>query len=257
MAKPTFILVPGAWHTPEGFSSLTRLLTKQGYEVDTVSLASTGSSNPRLGFDEDVNNIVAIIGKHADMGSDIVLCLHSYSGLPGSSACKSVLKTNREAEGRVGGVIHVVYIAAFAVNEGICLMDGLGGVPMPWWKFDDEKSSMTAQDPIPIFYNDIKDERTLQELVADLKAQTYSAFFGKATFAPWLEINATYIMCSKDNALPFEGQKDMVANANKVIEDCGHAGIKMNGVTLDTSHTPFVSQPKRVAEILRRAAGEI
>lgn len=256
MSKPVFVVVPGAWHGPESFFPVTQFLVKHGYTVDTVSLASVGSSVPLSGFEGDVSNATAAIKKHADMGSDIVLVMHSYGGVPGSSACRGLLKTDRKASSRIGGVVHLVYIAAFAIEEGVCLMDGLGGSPMPWWKFDDEKVSMTAEDPIPTFYNDIADEGTLHGLVSGLKPQTYDSFWGKATYTPWLEISATYILCSKDNALPFEAQQDMVANAENAIEDRGCEGVKMNTTTLETSHTPFVSQPKKVAEVLRRAAGE-
>lgn len=251
MSNPVFVLVPGAWHGPESFSPVKELLVKHGYIVDTVSLASVGSSLPRSGFEEDVQNVIAVIERYADMGSDIALVMHSYGGIPGSSACRGLLKTDRKASGKTGGVVHLVYIAAFAVDEGVCLMDGLGGSPMPWWKFDDGQASMTAEDPTPIFYNDIGDEGTLHRLVFGLKPQTYGSFWGKATYAPWLEISSTYIMCSKDNALPFESQQKMVANAERVIEDHGCKGVKMNTTTLETSHTPFVSQPEKVAQILR------
>lgn len=255
MSKPTFVLVPGAWHGPESFSPLTRLLEKHGYVVDAVPLASVGSSPPRSGFNEDVDNVTTILEKHADMGSDIVLVTHSYGGIPGSSACQGLLTADREAVGKTGGVIHLVYIAAFAVDKDVCLMDGLGGNPLPWWTFDDDRESMTPEGPIQIFYNDIDDEGTLSRLVSGLKPQTYAAFKGRSTYVPWLEIGTTYILCSKDNALPFEAQEAMVSNAKKVIEDRG-CNVNIHDIKLETSHTPFVSQPEMVAHILRKAAGE-
>lgn len=256
MPKPVFVMAPGAWHGPESFSPVTKFLTKHGYIVETVSLASVGSSVPRAGFEEDVGIITTAIEHHADMGSDIVLVMHSYGGIPGSSACRGLLKKEPNGSGKTGGVVRLVYIAAFAVNEGVCLMDGLGGRPMPWWRFDDEKASMTVENPIPTFYNDIADEGTLNDLVSGLKPQTYSSFWGKATYAPWLEISATYILCRADNALPFEAQQDMVANARKHIENFGREGVRIDTATLETSHTPLVSQPEQVARILRRSAGE-
>ncbi|KAF2165284.1 hypothetical protein M409DRAFT_55707 [Zasmidium cellare ATCC 36951] len=148
MAKPTIILVPGAWHKAlESFHLLTTLLGNHGYVVEAVPLASVGQSLPRLGFEEDVKNVATVIEKHADQGSDIVVLFHSYGGVPGSSACRHLLKSDRSAVGKAGGITHVVYCAAFAIEEGRCLMDGMGGQPLPWWVFDESEESMMPEDP--------------------------------------------------------------------------------------------------------------
>ena len=61
--------------------------------------------------------------------------------------------------------------------------------------------------------------------------------------APWRTIPSTYVVCTQDNAIPVELQRDVFApRAEQVVE-------------LEASHSPFFSQPEAVADILVQAAG--
>jgi len=255
MSKPTILLVPGAWHTPSGFSPLTNYLTQHGYTVEGISLGSVGSSAPQPNFDADVQAIASTIRKHADQGSDILILFHSYGGIPGSSACEGLLKSDRETAGKNGGIVHLIYCAAFAVEEGVSLMDGLGGEPLPWWNFSSDQMTLMPKTPVETFYNDINDKEMLDELVGSLKPQSYGALWSKSTYAPWRDVESTYVLCERDEALPVQGQREMVANAKKVIEETGGKG-SMREVSLNTSHSPFLSRPEELGRIVRTAAGE-
>ncbi|KIX08916.1 uncharacterized protein Z518_03573 [Rhinocladiella mackenziei CBS 650.93] len=100
MSKPAIHLVPGAWHGPSNFSPLTNYLTQHGYTVEGIPLASVDSSPPQPNFDADVQVIASTISKHTDQGSDVVILFHSYGGIPGTSACKGLLKSDRESAGK-------------------------------------------------------------------------------------------------------------------------------------------------------------
>lgn len=220
MSRPVVVLVPGAWHNPSGFAPLAKHLTEHGYTVEGVSLASVGASKPMPNFDDDVSAVASSITKFADQGSDVVVLVHSYGGFPGSSACKGLLKSDRQAQGEKGGVVHLIYCAAFAIEEGVCLMDGLGGEPLPWFEFNGEgdEKSMMPMTPGETFYNDIKDKAVLDDLVRSLRPQTYGPFWSKNTYAAWKHVPSTYVVCENDEALPPQAQKDMVANARKALE---------------------------------------
>jgi hypothetical protein len=109
MSKPIFVLVPGAWHPPSAFGPFTRYLESKGYTVDPVPLKSVAADPPLPNFDADVNNIASAVEKHADAGYDVILLTHSYGGNPGSSASKGLLKSQREAAGKPGGIVHKIY----------------------------------------------------------------------------------------------------------------------------------------------------
>ena len=255
MSKPAILLVPGAWHAPSGFSPLTDYLTQHDYTVEGISLASVDSSPPQPDFDADVHGIASTISKHADQGSDIIILFHSYGGIPGASACKGLLKSDREATGRNGGVVHLIYCCAMAVDEGVCLMDGLGRQPLPWFDIAVDEKTLTPKTPVETFYNDIDDKKVLDELVGSLKPQSYGAFWSQSTYAAWKDVESTYVVCERDEAFPMQAQQETVANVKKLIEEKGGKG-RMQEVTLNSSHSPFVSRPEELGRIVRGVAGE-
>lgn len=253
MTKPVILLVPGAWHSPSSFGPLTDYLTQHNYTVEGISLPSVGSSPSQTTFDADIQAIASAISRHSDEGSDIVILFHSYGGLPGTSACKGLLKSDRSSTGRSGGIVHLIYCCAFAVEEGVSVMDRLGGQPLPWFKFTSDGKSLMPETPEDKFYNDIDDPKLLQELISDLRPQSYGPFFSESTYAAWRDVQSTYVMCQKDQALSFESQQTMVANVKKVIAESG-GRIEMQVHTLDSSHSPFLSRPKELGDIVRSVA---
>lgn len=54
----------------------------------------------------------------------------------GSCAVKGLGAVQRAKAGKAGGVIMLVYMAAFVVPKGKSLKDMLGGEFLPWMKFD-------------------------------------------------------------------------------------------------------------------------
>lgn len=78
MSQPGFVLVPGAWHRSLSFSPLISYLTKYGYIVEGVALASVDSCSPQVDFDADVEAIASALTKHVDEGADVIV-LYSRS----------------------------------------------------------------------------------------------------------------------------------------------------------------------------------
>lgn len=52
--------------------------------------------------------------------------------MAGSALCKYD-KTEREAQGKKGGIIAVGYMTAFLLPEGVSLADAVGHEVPPWW----------------------------------------------------------------------------------------------------------------------------
>jgi len=135
MSNPTIVLVPGAWHQPAHYGTLIGLLESASYKVVTEKLPSVGSPTPTQQL---VPNDAAFIEKQLlgpliDQGNDILLLMHSYGGCPGADAAKGYSKKERTAAGKKGGIIGLVFMAAFVANEGDSLKSKLPNQEYDSW----------------------------------------------------------------------------------------------------------------------------
>lgn len=133
-SKPTFVLIPGAWHSSSHYGHLVAHLREAGYPAVSLTLPSVDPQEPKK--IEVVTDIAFIREKMLlpllEDGKDVVLVMHSYGGLPGGAAAKGVSKSERTSEGLLGGVIGLVFIAAFLAREGDSLLSALGGKLDAW-----------------------------------------------------------------------------------------------------------------------------
>lgn len=132
--KPTIVLIHGAWHTPDYWSLVTSQLKEHQYPFHTVQLLSAGGDLATTVAD-DAAHIQKTTSKLVGDGKEVVLVLHSYGGIPGTESAKGLLKKDRESHQMAGGIISLVYVAAFLVPLGASLASFLGGFP-PWIIFD-------------------------------------------------------------------------------------------------------------------------
>jgi pimeloyl-ACP methyl ester carboxylesterase len=91
--------------------------------------------------DKDLYDDTRYITSHLDefvsqQGNEVIMVLHSYGGIPGSSAARSFVKKERAERGKEGGVIGVVYISAWALPAGKTVMDAMEGLDFDWAKID-------------------------------------------------------------------------------------------------------------------------
>jgi pimeloyl-ACP methyl ester carboxylesterase len=130
---PTALFVHGAWHTNEAFAEVQSHLAKAGYGIKNVQLPSSTLDGPYVqGIDDDVEVIRNALNDIVLTESDIVVVMHSYGGLPGSAAAKGYSKAERHKQGKDGGIIQMIYIAAFIIDEGVSVTDTYGGEVAPW-----------------------------------------------------------------------------------------------------------------------------
>lgn len=120
-SKPTFVLVPGAWHRTGYFAQIRAYLSEHGYPSVAVATPSVGSDPPATSMDVDIVAVEAAVRKVLDGGEDVVLLMHSYGGGPGSVAAgriaEGLLKSGPVGEGK-GRIKRLVYVAAFVPIEG-------------------------------------------------------------------------------------------------------------------------------------------
>ena len=141
MAKPTFLFVPGAWSTPAVFDLLTTALTTHEYRTQTISLPSVGANPGLHDFSADVTAVREAVTTLANEGKDVIVVMHSYGGMPGSEALEGLGKEEREAKGKTGGVVRLVYIMSYAVPEGWQFTERGNLDPFPEWQDIDAKVS--------------------------------------------------------------------------------------------------------------------
>lgn len=133
MAKPTIVLCPGAWHGPEAFSLITPKLQDAGYKIVLVDWPSVSNAANVKSFDDDVSRLSSVLLEEVDGGNEVVIVAHSWAGSPVSSTAGPFSKVERAKEGKEGGVVKLVFIAAFLAPQGVSLFDACGGQVPPLW----------------------------------------------------------------------------------------------------------------------------
>lgn len=135
VSKPTIVFAPGAWHTADCFNLARDALHDKGWSTEAVDYPSVGAEPPKKGLDDDAvvlrNRLVSL----SDAGKEIVLVVHSYGGLVGANAVENLGYQQRRKDGKVGGVIMFVYLAAFVTPLGKSIKEMLGGQYLPWMNF--------------------------------------------------------------------------------------------------------------------------
>lgn len=242
-AKPVVLIITGAWHVPQHYHLLVQRLEKLGYDVDCPCHPTNNNATPPdKTFDDDVQQIRNIALGYLDQGRDVVAVMHSYGGVVGSNALSDLDESHRKGK---ASVIALLYMAAFIPLEKESLA-GIFGGGLPPWLTPNDKGTIDIDKPSHHFYNDLSKEeqqRSCEKLVVhptaaqfDAPSQTYGA-------AAWRNIPVTYLLCTGDQALPLEVQEIMIGRVEK-------EGVGVRREQCDASHSPFLSMPGKVADIV-------
>ncbi|KAJ5665392.1 uncharacterized protein N7477_007840 [Penicillium maclennaniae] len=241
--KPIFVFVPGAWHTADTFDGIREMLSQKGFDTEAVPTPSVGAIPPNKGLHADIEFTKEFLRKLADKGRQIVLVTHSYGGMVGANAVEGLGYSQRSKAGSSGGVIMVVWMAAFVTPKGQSLLDMLGGNWLPWMLPNDDGYTYSSQQET-VFYHDMTPEAQ-QMAIAKLKGQPTQTFLEKVGYECWHDMPSMYLFCDKDQALPLAFQE-------------AFAKVLGNPVTFHTdgSHSAFLSVPDQVIEALELALKE-
>jgi pimeloyl-ACP methyl ester carboxylesterase len=225
------VLVHGAWHGPWCWAKLVPELEARGLTVSTVDLPSSGPDVAALGdLDADVAAVTAALDA---VDGPKVLVGHSYGGVPITQA----------AAGRTD-VEHLVYLCAFMLDRGVSLYDAAGGEPVPWWRLSEDGAWMTPDNPEQVFYNDCS-PGDVAASVERLHPQSLAACKQPLTATAWEAIPSTYIVTDRDGGLPQAVQEGMAAGKAKRV------------LHIDAGHSPFLSRPAELAELIAGCAATI
>jgi pimeloyl-ACP methyl ester carboxylesterase len=228
-SSSTIVLVHGAWHGSWCWDDLVPLLEERGFTVRTIDLPSVGA-DPASGADL-TGDAAAVRSLLDEIEGRVLLLGHSYGGMVITQA----------AAGHQG-VQRLVYLCAFMPDEGESLVALTGGEPAPWIRFlDDGRTLPDLEQASDLFYGDC-DNETARRAVDSIRPMSAAPFVEPVGRAAWHEIDATYVVCAQDGALPPELQRDVFApRAAEALE-------------LERSHSPFLSDPAGLAELIAERA---
>lgn len=117
-SNPTFVLVPGNFLPPSYYASTAKLLESYGFQSRLVAIPSTGSEFPLTSNESDVAAIREVLEELSNSGQDLIVVAHSYGAIPTCEAVKGLGNKERRELGKSGGVIQLVLIAAWLLQEG-------------------------------------------------------------------------------------------------------------------------------------------
>ena len=212
----SILLVHGAWHGAWCWNLVEKELKNKGVDVRSLDLPFTGVKD----------DIASVSNALKDIDNEVILLGHSYGGIVISSAAEA--KEN---------VDQLIYLSAILLEPGESMQ--LDGSKIQIDVDENLISEVKKSSAIPAFYGDVdpKLAKASMELLRAFPIVSGSQGIGEA----WREKYSTYIVCQEDKAIPPELQYVMAKKADRIIEwQCGHS--------------PFLSKPKLVIELLLNLA---
>jgi pimeloyl-ACP methyl ester carboxylesterase len=251
MAPPTLIFVHGAWHSPAYWEPLITVLKEEGYTCLAPQLDFCGTDVAVPSIASSISQIQELITAETSAGRNVVLINHSFGGSVGCSSVKGFTKQNpsrlQSKEG-AGSVIGIIQLCAFTPPANVSLYDAIGTPqfhhhgPNGWEIID-------GGDPAQLFYNDLPESEG-QKWFNILRKQSTATLLDRENVYPgWKDVKVWYLFCTKDNAIPIQGQEAMV----KAARDAGAVFISEY---LEAGHSPMLSKTEKVREFVVRALAD-
>ncbi|PTQ11862.1 alpha/beta hydrolase [Sphingomonas oleivorans] len=230
-AKPTIILVHGAFADSSGWNDVIARLEKKGYPV-------IAAANPLRGVASDANSISAIV---RSVSGQVVLVGHSYGGAVITEAAHG--NSNVKALIYVAGFLPEAGESSLSLSgkfPGSTLGQALMSVSLPDGTTDLYIRSAKFHDQ---FAADVPPARTAL-MAATQRPVSQAALAEPSRTAMWKSLPSYVIYGSSDRNIP--------AAAMKFMADRAHA--RKTVVIANASHALMVSRPTEVAAIIEEAA---
>jgi pimeloyl-ACP methyl ester carboxylesterase len=238
-AKPTIVLVHGAWADASSFAPVTAALQDDGYRV-------LNAPNPLRGLASDAANVAAFVNQNTS--GPVVLVGHSYGG--------SVI-TN--AASQTPSVTALVYVNAYApdTDESVIQLTGakpgsLLAVPDPSTVFDFVHYPGAEPDDVdtyikPNLFRSIVaaglPKKQAKVLASSQSPIALSALKETATAPAWKTIPSYFFVGTTDKIIP---PAEQIAMANRA------GGVIMKG---RADHLSMLEVPEKVTKLIETAAG--
>ncbi|KAJ9355256.1 hypothetical protein DTO027B9_4345 [Paecilomyces variotii] len=250
---PTLVFIPGSWHKPTCYNKVTKTLQGQHQlKCVSVTLPST-TGNPVATFKDDLDAAREAIFNETTHGRNVVVLAHSYGGIVGNSAIKGFTRPQDAAANEIqppttGYVIGLILIASGFAMTGFSFMDPFFGHPPPSWRVNNETGyAELVILPRELFYHDLPADEA-EYWISQLTTQSLKALFegGEYVYSGWKHVPVWYIGTTEDRGLPVLVQRIQVGAVRE-------QGCSVEHRELQTSHSPFLSQPEMTASIILEA----
>jgi pimeloyl-ACP methyl ester carboxylesterase len=193
-----------------------------------------------------------IVEQLADDGLTIIVVMHSYGGMVGLNALEDLDVQSRAAQGKSGGVAHLIAIAAMIYPKGYDSFDiarEMGVSDMLSWVEFDEDGSNDIKDPKFSCYADVSEEEA-DVVIKTLSRLDRMSAEHKVKYEAWRVIPLTYILTLQDVIFPVDHQRFLL----KKLEEAGH---KADVKTFDSSHSPFLSKIPETVKVIEDVADSL
>ena len=223
-ARPTIVLVHGAFADASGWDAVIRILQAKGYEVSAVQ-------NPLTSYAADIETTKRLID--AQTGPTVVVA-HSYGGAVITAA----------AAGNPN-VKSLVFLAAFAndVDEPLGgLLEKYPSKAVPTFR-PDAAGFLTIDRAKfhDIFAQDLSVAQT-NVMAVTQKPLASSAFGATTKVAAWRTVPSWFVVAQHDNVI------------NPDLERFFAKRMGATTTEINSSHAVFMSHPKEVAAVIESAA---
>jgi pimeloyl-ACP methyl ester carboxylesterase len=219
------VLVHGAWHGAYCWDGVVAELRRLGVTATAVELPLTGLHADAAAARSAIETA----------GPASVVVGHSYGGNVISAAAAGVRNVAR-----------LVYLAAFLTQPDEDTVALISAKLAESLVVDERGMTVDPAAAAEIFYGDA-DPVTAAEMIARLRPMPLLAIEASQTEPAWTEpawrsVPATYVVCTNDQAIPAESQRKMATRAAEVVE-------------WPTDHSPFVTCPEAIAELIAGYVG--
>jgi pimeloyl-ACP methyl ester carboxylesterase len=226
--RPNVVLVHGAWADGSCWSGVIERLQAQGFQVRAPQF-------PLSSLAADVARLRQVL---EFQDGPTVVAGHSYGG-------HIMTALGEDAPNVVG----LVYVAAFALDEGESLGALLsGGPPTPALAhmFNDSHGFgwLSEDDFVDHFAGDV-DTTWARVMYAVQQPLALSAFEDVMGVPAWKSLPSWYLVCENDEAIPPDAERQFAQR------------MRATTVEVPASHVAMVSHPAEVAELVEKAADAV
>ena len=223
--RPNIVLVHGAWADGSSWSGVIEQLQADGFQVRAPQF-------PLTSLADDVARLRQVL---EFQDGPTIVAGHSYGG-------QIITALGQNAP----NVIGLVYIAAFALDEGESLGALLSQGPVTpalAHLFTDARGFawLSEDDFVNHFAGDLEPTRA-RVLYAVQQALASSAFTDVMGVPAWKSLPSWYLVAQNDEAIPPDAERQFAARMGATT------------VEIPSSHVAMVSHAAEVAELVEKAA---
>ena len=221
------LLVHGAFHGAWCWDRLLPELSRRGVRAETVELPLTSVTDDEAAISRAAQALLAV-------DESLVVAGHSYGGTPMTGAQyprrgleRLVYIASVMMEPTIGGAPPLEAASSLRESErdrGVAVVHHAG------------RSRIDPGRAGPTFYNQCT-PADVEWATTRLRDIPTSLFGMSPSRAAWREVPTTYVLCTDDRILPPAVQRQHAHRADEVIE-------------IDSDHSPFLSHPGTLADVL-------